>query len=87
VAIFARGVKYAEEVRDHSKSAVSVIFCGSATGDLTPLYIIYKGLNCYPGWCEGGPDGTVYTSTPSGWADTFTFTDFFKKVFLPKVMK
>lgn len=76
-AIFRRGVKYAEQVRDHSKSSTSVMFCGSAAGELLPPYVVYKGKNCYESWCQGGPKGAKYVSSLSGWFDTFCFTDWF----------
>jgi hypothetical protein len=82
-AIFRKGTKYAEQVRNHSKSAVSVMFCGSATGQLLPPYVVYKGQNVWEDWCVGGVKGSVYSSTPSGWFDGFTFKDWFVKVFLP----
>ena len=72
-ALFKRGVKYAEQVRDHSKTAISVMFCASAVGELVPPYVVYKGLNCYDSWCQRGPRGALYTSTKSGWFDMFTF--------------
>ncbi len=34
--IIKRGSKYPEEVGDYSKSAVSVMFCGSAAGEFLP---------------------------------------------------
>ena len=53
-AIFQRGVKYAEEVRDHSKTSVSIMFCGSAEGQLLPPYMVYKAANLYrPQWTTG----------------------------------
>jgi hypothetical protein len=86
-AIFRRGCKYAEQVGDHSKTAISVMFCGSATGQLLPPYVVYKGSNVYDSWCAGGPKGAVYTSSPSGWFDMFIFGDWFKKIFLPAVRR
>lgn len=65
-AIFKRGVKYAEEVKDHKKTAISVMFCGSADGELLPPYVVYKAKNCWTEWCVDGPPGTVYTATASG---------------------
>ena len=59
-AIFKRGVKYAEQVGDHSKTAISVI-CGSAAGELLPPYVIYKGENYYRAWGSNGPPGARYT--------------------------
>ncbi len=33
------------------------------------------------------PQGTVYTSLPSGWFDLYIFGEWFKKVFLPHVRR
>jgi len=41
-ALFKRGVKYAEQIREHSKSAISIMFCGNAAGELLPPYVVYK---------------------------------------------
>jgi hypothetical protein len=86
-AIFPLGVKYAEQIQDHSKTSISIMFCGSATGDFLPPYVIYKGQNVYDSWCKGGPKGTYYTSTSSGWFDTYTFCDWFRRIFLPHVRR
>lgn len=82
-AIFQKGVKYAEQVRDHSKSSISMMFCYNALGGSVPPFFLYKGQNVYPSWCTGGPKGSVYMSSPSGWFDTFTFEEWFHKSFLP----
>ena len=37
--IFKRGVKYTEQIRNHSKSAISMVFCGNAADNLVPPYI------------------------------------------------
>ena len=52
-----------------------------------PPYVVYMGQNVYETWCVSGIKGAVYSSTKSGWFDTFTFTDFFKKIFLPSVKR
>ena len=44
-------------------------FCGSATGEFLPPYIVYKVNNCYESWCQGGPEGAIYAATKSGWFD------------------
>jgi hypothetical protein len=85
-AIFRKGVKYAEQVRDHSKSSISMMMCGNRKGFLPP-YILYKGGNVYESWCMGGPDKAVYSSSQSGWFDMFVFEDWFKKIFLPHVRR
>jgi len=86
-AIFRKGVKYAEQVRDHSKTAISIMFCGSAAGELLPPYEVYKSQNHYEAWRTGGPPGARYTSSPSGWFDMCIGEDWFKKLFLPHVRR
>jgi hypothetical protein len=86
-AIFKKGTKYAEQVRNHSKSAISVMFCCSATGQLLPPYVVYKGANCYEAWGQNGIKGSRYSSTKSGWFDSFTFEECFKTIFLPSLKK
>lgn len=45
--IFKRGVKYPERVRDSTKSCISIMFCGSATGVMIPAYVVYKAENIW----------------------------------------
>ncbi len=66
-AIFKRGVKYAEQIRNHSKSAISMMFCENAAGDMVPPYIVFKAENLWKGWCLNGPKGSRYNTSPSGW--------------------
>jgi hypothetical protein len=86
-AIFRRGCKYAEQVGDHSKTCISIMFCASQRGLLLPPYVVYKGHNVYDSWCQRGPKGAVYTSSPSGWFDMYIFGDWFRKIFLPAVRR
>lgn len=78
-----RGSKYPEEVRDHTKTAISVMFAGTASGTLLPPYVIYRAQNLYPAWCDNGPVGAVYIASQRGWIEMFSFTDWFKKVVMP----
>lgn len=82
-AFFLRGTKYAEKICDSSKNAISVLFCGSAAGDLLPIYVVYQAINCYEAWCQGGPPGSRYSATARGWFNFFTVEDWFTKIFLP----
>ena len=86
-ALYRRGVKYAEKVCNHSKSSLSVMFCGSADGKMLPPYVVYKAKNLYESWCQGGPKGTRYNATASGWFDMAVFEDWFEKLFLPEVRR
>ena len=83
-AVFKSGQKYTEKIQDATKSSVSVMFCASASGYLLPPYIVYQGKNLYDDWCVGGVKDSVYASTFSGWFDSWTFADWFKRVFLKK---
>ena len=74
-AVFSKGVKHAEQIRDHRKYAISNMFCGSATGQLNPHYVVYKAGNLYPSWCKGGPKGTRFIISTSGWFDAPIFRD------------
>ena len=59
--------------------------CGSATGQWLPPFVVYKAKNIYEGWCQGGPVGTAYAYTKSGWFDMYVFQQWFQTVFLPAV--
>jgi len=82
-AIFQRGVKYAEQIRDHSKSCISIMFAGTAAGDFLPPFVVYKAQYCYPAWKKGGPKGSRYTATPSGWFDNYLFVLWMKDILIP----
>ena len=58
----------------HSKLSASVMFCGNATGNFLPPMVVYKSENAYEYWTKGGPNGTVYDATKSGWFYNRTFT-------------
>lgn len=40
--IARRGTKYLEHIRTTSKAGTSIMFCGSASGNLLPLFVLYK---------------------------------------------
>lgn len=86
-AIFRRGIKYPENIMAHSKTSTSVMFCGTATGVILPLYVVYRAKFVYHTWVENGPPGARYNATPSGWFDGSVFTDWFKTVYIPYARK
>ena len=49
--------------------------------------VVYKAKNVYEGWMIGGPKGTIYDSTPSGWFDMKTFEKWFFEIFLKSTNK
>lgn len=93
--LFRRGTKYPVRVQNHSKSATTIMVCGSASGILLPPYIVFKSGSLWEPWTNGGPKGfpcctspccskgSRFNCTSHGWMDTITFKDWFFTVFLP----
>ena len=81
--IFKRGVKYPERIQNYTKGSTSVMFCGTATGDLLEPYVVYKATNMWNSWTTGGPPRARYNRSKSGWFDNVSFNDWFTTVILP----
>ena len=64
---------------------IFVLGCASASGERLPPYILYKGKNLYTSWTSGGPAGTLFGVSDSGWMERANFLDWFKKLFLPAI--
>jgi len=80
--LFKRGVKYPDRVRDSSKSATSVVFCGSADGTMLTSYVVYKSEHLWSTWTEGGQSNTRHNRSHSGWFHLHCFSDWFETVFV-----
>ncbi|XP_074037924.1 uncharacterized protein [Leptinotarsa decemlineata] len=78
-----RGSKRVEIIQDFSKSSTSIMMAITASGHLLPPYVIYKAVHLSPTWIEGGPQGTIYNRTKSGWFDGPTFEHWFDEILLP----
>ena len=85
--LFKRGVKYPNRVRDSSKSATSIMFCGSADGTMLPSYVVYKSEHLWSTWTEVGLPNTRYNRSQSGWFDLHCFSDWFETVFVRSVSR
>jgi hypothetical protein len=83
--IVPRGTKRVEVVMEHSKTSISIMACGSASGVFLPPYVVYKAENVYEGWTQGGPAGIMYNCSKTGWFDMDIFTDWFRNIFLEHV--
>lgn len=93
--LFKRGTKYPVKVQNHSKSATTIMVCGSAAGTLLPPYIVYRSAHMWEPWTVGGPKGTPccsnlccskgsrFNCTSHGWMDSITFKDWFFTCFMP----
>lgn len=59
--IFKRGVKYPERIVNNCpKSAISLMYAGTASGHLLPVYVVYKSTQMWSSWKEGGPPLTRF---------------------------
>lgn len=82
-----RGTKYPEAIKNSTKAAVSIMICGNAAGNILPPYVNYKADHLWDTWTEGGPPGTRYNRSKSGWFDTNSFEDWFFTIVLPAVRR
>ena len=80
--LVSRGHGRLERLQDHSKMAVSIMFCGSASGQILPPMVVYKALNLYNGWTQHGVPGAVYAVKNTGWFDMYSFSEWFQNIFL-----
>lgn len=87
VILTRRGTKRVENIKDHSRVAISLMACGAADGTMLPPMIVYKAKNIYENWTKGGPTGTVYDCSTSGWFDMRTFERWFTSIFLSHANK
>jgi len=85
--ITKRGIKYPERVINSTKTATSLMFCGSASGEVLPPYVVYKAEAIWSTWTEHGPVGARYNRSKSGWFDTVCFEDWFMCLLLPRLKK
>lgn len=82
-----KGVKYPKRIMNETKSCISLMICGSAAGQLMPPFVVYKAKFMYSSWRKGGPKGTRYASTLSGWFDSNTFEEWYFYTALPIMRK
>lgn len=80
--ISKRSCRRTERVINSSKSCISLMFCGSASGHVLPPYTVYKATHLYDNWVLGGPKNSRFHRSASGWFDLETFEDWFENHFL-----
>lgn len=59
------------------------MFCGTASGQLLPIYIVYKAEHLYSSWIYNAPKDTRFNRSKSGWFDMQIFEDWFLEIVLP----
>ena len=68
-----RGTKYPERIMNSSKSSRSIMFAGTAAGELLPAYVVCKAENLWDTWTKNSPIGAWYNRSQSGWLDNACF--------------
>lgn len=67
------------------REQITVQTCISASGQLMPPYVIYKGARVSPFNTFGGPLGTRYGATENGWMTGEIFLDWLRMIFLSSI--
>ena len=81
-----RGSRDVSEIGSGSgREYITNLFCGSAVGERLSPYVVYKAETLDPSWTVGGPQGTRYVVSSSGWMETAQFHEWFLKMFLPAI--
>lgn len=60
-----KGFKYPELIRNASKTSVSIMFSGNASGELLPPHVVYRATNTWSTWKENCPKGCRYIASPT----------------------
>ena len=69
-----------------TKEHISIQLCVMASGEALPPMLIFKGKRPPKGRCiQGGPAGTVYASSKTGFMNSELYLLWFKKIFLKYV--
>ena len=77
--ICRRGRNRVKRKVNHSKTSISVMFCGNATGEFIPPMVVYKSEYCYENWTTGDYNNR--------WFDSRMFETWFFKQFIPSIRK
>ena len=80
---FKRSTKYLEKIWSSSKAAVFLRFCGFASDQILPPFMVSKSKHFRTIGTKGGPQNTRYNRSKSGWFGITTFADWFKFSFIP----
>lgn len=87
IVITKRKAKYVDRVLNSSKTWTSIMMACSSEGKLLPPYVVYKAKHIYNTWVAGGPSGTRYNRTISGWFYSETFFDWVEKILIPHLRR
>ena len=83
-----RGSRWVHDTAGGSgRSYTTIHGCGSASGVRLPPFVVYKGKNLYSSWTRGGLAGAMYSTSTSGWMEKENYESWFRKMFMPAVVK
>ncbi|KAJ8873321.1 hypothetical protein PR048_026955 [Dryococelus australis] len=85
--LFRRQNRHPEIIWNFTKSCFTVMFCGSASGELLSPYFVFKGKNKMSDWLMDGPKGSRLNVSKSGWVDLGIYEDWFGEHLLPRLRK
>ena len=84
--IAKRGDKAVQDtIGGSGREYFTILGAGSASGVRLPPYFVYKGKNLWSRWMTGGPAGSLYSVSDSGWMEGANFKQWVEKMFLPAV--
>ncbi len=72
----------------NQKEMITVLFSVNAEGMHPPPFVLYKATSTTmiaESWTTGGPPGTAYGTSPSGWMTEGNFFQWMEQVFVPWV--
>ena len=70
--------KHAYEQNGGSKKNFTTsLICGNAAGEILPPFIIYPAKALNPQWTTGGPPGSKFVVSDSGWITKSLFSQWF----------
>lgn len=79
-----RTSKNAYQETGGAREHITTNVCCSASGQILPPMIIFKTSFPSGHYSQNGPDECLYARSPNGWMDSELFSDWFRKLFLPK---
>ena len=71
------GTKKVRVMGSGNKHQITVVACGSATGHIIPLMVIFQSKNLKREWLNNEVAGTVYATSDTGWISAPLFSNWF----------
>ena len=80
--VSAKGTKKVRQISSGNKAQITVLGCGSATGQVIPPMVVFSGKKFNHELTVGEVPGTLYGMSDSGWMDSELFANWFSSHFL-----